>query len=88
MASTEDGFLLAEADLAQRGAGHLLGARQAGSRDLRIADPLRDKDLLLAARAEAEAWLATLPDAELARDPLLKSIARRWTVAADKSAAG
>ena len=88
MESTEDGFLLAEADLRQRGAGHLFGARQAGSRDLRIADPLRDTELLLAARAEAEAWLRSMSEADLGRDPLLKTIARRWAVAADKSAAG
>ncbi len=86
--STDDGFVLAEHDLAQRGAGQLLGARQTGLRDLRIADPLRDRDLLLACRAEAERWLATLNDAALRRDPLLLSIARRWAVAADRSAVG
>lgn len=46
MRDTTDGFLIAEKDLELRGAGELLGTRQTGSLQFRIADILRDKPLL------------------------------------------
>lgn len=48
-----DGFELAQRDLELRGAGQLLGDRQHGLPDLRIADLLTDIDLVEAARADA-----------------------------------
>jgi len=45
-----DGFALAEADLALRGSGELLGTAQSGSGDLRALDPVEDLDLLLRVR--------------------------------------
>ncbi len=51
--STHDGFELAEIDLDLRGEGTLLGARQRGRSDLRLARLRRDGDLLTAARAAA-----------------------------------
>jgi ATP-dependent DNA helicase RecG len=86
--STEDGFALAEADLRLRGAGETFGARQAGMRDLRVADPLRDQEVLQVARREAQSWLARLDEVARARDPLLRVIASRWNVAAERSAVG
>jgi ATP-dependent DNA helicase RecG len=53
MASTTDGFVLAEEDLRIRGQGTVFGARQSGMADLRLADVLRDFDLLVAARHDA-----------------------------------
>jgi len=53
MASTTDGFVLAEEDLRIRGQGTVFGARQSGMPDLRFADVLRDFDLLVAARHDA-----------------------------------
>jgi len=53
MVATTDGFRLAEEDLRIRGQGSLFGARQAGVTDLRIADLLRDVELLVLARREA-----------------------------------
>ena len=47
---TTDGFELAEADLAIRGSGELLGTAQSGFADLRALDPVDDLDLLLAVR--------------------------------------
>ena len=41
-----DGFVIAEEDLRIRGPGELLGARQAGSVDFRVADIVRDRELL------------------------------------------
>jgi ATP-dependent DNA helicase RecG len=53
MASTTDGFVLAEEDLKIRGYGTVFGARQSGMADLRFADVLEDFDLLVAARHDA-----------------------------------
>lgn len=46
MRETTDGFQIAEKDLQLRGAGELLGTRQTGSLQFRIADIMRDKTLL------------------------------------------
>lgn len=46
MRQTEDGFKIAEMDLQLRGPGELLGKRQTGLVQLRVADLLRDRDLL------------------------------------------
>ena len=62
---TQDGFLLAEQDLALRGAGEVLGTRQSGLPDLRLADLAAHQDLLAAASDDARLILA--------RDPVLKS---------------
>ena len=48
-----DGFELAEQDLVLRGPGEFLGTRQAGAMGLRLGDPVRDHDWLVAAREEA-----------------------------------
>lgn len=53
MVETTDGFRLAEEDLRIRGQGTVFEARQAGAGDLRIADLLRDLDILVDARREA-----------------------------------
>ncbi len=50
---TDDGFELAERDLRLRGAGQLLGERQHGLPDLRVADLVRDQDVIRAAREDA-----------------------------------
>ncbi len=64
MVATTDGFELAEEDLRIRGQGTVFGARQAGAKDLRIADILRDADLLVAARREAFALVEDDPALE------------------------
>ena len=53
MESTSDGFKIAEADFELRGAGDVLGTRQSGTQPLRIADLVRDKEILEAARIAA-----------------------------------
>jgi ATP-dependent DNA helicase RecG len=53
MVDTTDGFTIAETDLLLRGPGEFFGTRQSGDLGFHIANPIRDKDLLEAARREA-----------------------------------
>ncbi len=53
MVATNDGFRLAEEDLAIRGQGTVFGTRQSGVKDLKLADILADFELLVAARRDA-----------------------------------
>ena len=54
---SDDGFYLAEKDLEQRGAGQLFGLRQHGLPDLRIADILRDTEVIVQARSMTQSLL-------------------------------
>ncbi|GAB3073689.1 ATP-dependent DNA helicase RecG [Micromonospora schwarzwaldensis] len=70
VASTTDGFKLAELDLEQRREGDVLGASQSGRRShLRLLSLKRDTELIRDARAEAIELVAD--DPELARHPAL-----------------
>ena len=63
---TTDGFELAEVDLELRGEGTILGARQKGRSDLKLASLRRgDRPLVAAARAVAEDLLAQDPTLQL-----------------------
>jgi ATP-dependent DNA helicase RecG len=53
MAETTDGFKIAEVDLQLRGPGEFFGTKQSGLPQLRIADIVKDTELLLKARQEA-----------------------------------
>jgi ATP-dependent DNA helicase RecG len=53
MVRTQDGFELAELDLAMRGPGEFFGTRQAGLPDFRVANLVRDRQLLELAKQEA-----------------------------------
>jgi ATP-dependent DNA helicase RecG len=64
MVATTDGFRLAEEDLRIRGQGTVFGTRQAGIKDLKMADILRDAPLLIEARREAFALVAADPGLE------------------------
>jgi ATP-dependent DNA helicase RecG len=57
MAETNDGFKIAEKDLELRGPGELLGTRQSGLPEFRIANLVRDQKILDAAQKEAEFYL-------------------------------
>jgi ATP-dependent DNA helicase RecG len=54
---TNDGFVIARRDLELRGQGELLGTRQTGLADMRVADLMRDSDLLPAVQSGAERLL-------------------------------
>ena len=53
MENTNDGFVIAEKDLELRGGGDIHGLRQSGLMNLKIANPIRDSDLLESAQQEA-----------------------------------
>jgi ATP-dependent DNA helicase RecG len=65
-AATTDGFALAEADLAQRGPGDLLGTRQAGLPSLRCADLVAHRDWLERARGDARELLSSAAEPAVA----------------------
>ena len=54
MRETEDGFKIAEADLQMRGAGEILGWRQSGLQDFKLAQLPEHTDLLRQATLEAK----------------------------------
>jgi len=64
MTDSNDGFYIAEMDLKLRGPGEFFGTRQSGLPALRIANILRDAEVLELARCEASQFLANPPSAE------------------------
>ncbi len=62
VASTVDGFRLAEVDLEQRREGQVLGEAQSGRSSFKLLSLVRDRDLITAARAEATAIVDADPD--------------------------
>ena len=63
---TTDGFEIARRDLELRGPGELLGTRQTGLLDLRVADLARDRDLVAVVARLADRLLAEAPEAAAA----------------------
>ena len=57
MEETSDGFRIAEKDLELRGPGEVMGTRQAGLPEFRVANLVRDLDVLQTARQEAEFYV-------------------------------
>ena len=84
MVRTQNGFELAELDLAMRGPGEFFGTRQAGLPGFRVANLVRDRDLLELAKQEAVRFAAvpeeTVTDAERKRvwDHLRQAWQRRY----------
>jgi ATP-dependent DNA helicase RecG len=58
LVATQNGFELAELDLEQRGPGEFFGTRQTGLPEFRVANLLRDRQLLELAKIEAERFAA------------------------------
>lgn len=73
MVRTQDGFKIAETDLEQRGPGEFFGTRQAGMPNLRVANLLRDRDLLEAARKEARYVLAG-PSDDVSKEDIARAV--------------
>ncbi len=68
---SNDGFVIAQRDLELRGPGEMLGTRQTGLAQLRVADLSRDSDLLPRVQRAAEVILADHPD-------IIAPLTARW----------
>jgi ATP-dependent DNA helicase RecG len=71
---TTNGFELAELDLEQRGPGEFFGTRQAGMPSFRIANLLRDREILELAKREA-ALVAAGPGKEISQSEITRALA-------------
>ena len=77
--ATTDGFELAEEDLRLRGEGEVLGERQHGLPELRLASVVRDLDLVEPARDDARDIVAADPHLrDAVHAPLLAWVKRRF----------
>jgi ATP-dependent DNA helicase RecG len=84
---TDDGFAVAEADLAIRGPGELYGRRQAGLPGFRFGHLVRDAELLIAAREDVARLIEDDPRLDgPVLDPLRDELARR--IMADEGPVG
>ncbi|MDH5424652.1 MAG: ATP-dependent DNA helicase RecG [Gammaproteobacteria bacterium] len=77
MRETNSGFDIAEEDLKIRGPGEVLGTRQTGLMQFRIADILRDEALLVQVKKEAEVITASHPQ-------IIEPLIRRWLSGAEQ----
>ncbi|MGC1450263.1 MAG: ATP-dependent DNA helicase RecG [Candidatus Sulfotelmatobacter sp.] len=80
MVKTNDGFQIAELDLELRGPGEFFGTRQAGMPSFRVANIIRDAQLLEVAKREAAAVLAG-PNAEISAEEISRALVHmraRW----------
>ena len=68
---TNDGFVIAERDLQLRGAGELLGTKQTGASEYRIADITRDHEMLPLVQRTADELLSSEP-------AIVDRIIERW----------
>jgi ATP-dependent DNA helicase RecG len=80
MVRTNDGFQIAELDLELRGPGEFFGTRQAGLPSFRVANIIRDAQLLEAAKREAASVLAG-PNSEISSEEISRALVHmraRW----------
>jgi ATP-dependent DNA helicase RecG len=80
MVRTNDGFKIAELDLELRGPGEFFGTRQAGLPDFRVANIIRDVQLLEVAKREA-AFVVSGPNAEISAEEISRALVHmraRW----------
>ncbi|MGD9153261.1 MAG: ATP-dependent DNA helicase RecG [Gammaproteobacteria bacterium] len=73
MRETNDGFLIAQKDLELRGPGEVLGTRQAGILQLRIADIMRDRDFFPQVKTAAALVMNHYPK-------IIKPLITRWII--------
>ena len=81
MRQTNDGFKIAETDLSLRGPGEVLGSRQTGILQFRVADIERDRELLTAVQDYAHSVFEQQPQQ-------VPGLIQRWIVNADYYAQG
>ncbi len=75
--TTNDGFEVAQKDLELRGPGEVLGTRQTGLMQLRVADLIRDADMIPMVQKIAQQLLADAPEA-------VDAIIQRWVGSSDR----
>jgi ATP-dependent DNA helicase RecG len=73
MVDTQNGFEIAELDLQQRGPGEFFGTRQAGMPNFRVANLLRDRELLEAARREAR-YMLEGPKPDISKEEIARAV--------------
>ncbi|MBI4375449.1 MAG: ATP-dependent DNA helicase RecG [Elusimicrobia bacterium] len=83
LVSSHDGFRIGEEDLKLRGPGELLGTAQHGELSLKVADLIKDRELLACAREDAERALSTdptlsSPENRRLRQRLIDLYQQRW----------
>ena len=74
MRATEDGFVIAEKDLELRGAGDVLGVKQSGELQFKVADLAEHADLLAAARDDAALIMHKDPELSSDRGQALRTL--------------
>jgi ATP-dependent DNA helicase RecG len=82
MVGSNDGFQIAELDLELRGPGEFFGTKQAGIPSFRVANIIRDRQLLEAAKREA-AFVISGPNAEISKEEIdraLREMRSRWAM--------
>jgi len=82
MVRSNDGFQIAELDLELRGPGEFFGTRQAGIPSFRVANIIRDRQLLEAAKREAT-FVISGPNPEISQpeiDRALREMRSRWAL--------
>ncbi len=79
MTSTNDGFEIAEVDLKLRGPGDLMGTQQSGILNLRIADIVKDNDILKTARYYALQLLNKDPGLQASENHIIRNTYARLT---------
>jgi len=80
MVRTNDGFQIAELDLELRGPGEFFGTKQAGMPSFLVANLIRDRQVLEAAKREAAAVMAG-PNSEISREEIdraVRHMRNRW----------
>jgi ATP-dependent DNA helicase RecG len=82
MVRSNDGFQIAELDLELRGPGEFFGTKQAGIPSFRVANIIRDRELLEAAKREA-AFVISGPNSEISKEEIdraLREMRSRWAL--------
>ena len=77
MVATQDGFSIAEADLSLRGPGEFFGTKQSGLPSFRVANLIRDRDLLEDTRRESSTYIENPKNAQEIQT-VVKYIRGKW----------